>query len=133
MLAYTVEVTHGLPVLGPSDFRSHSAGLTLVQTSSEASQTVRTGSNPLAADEGAADDPCVASLNKALADKNIVDSPADALITFIEDYCTDAADDYLPSKFDRVPHFSSFFQRPGKDCSQDHLAGICLRCLTSSN
>lgn len=96
-----------MPVLGPNDFRTQHTGLLLAQTGSSASQTVAPGASSDQVASIPSDDPCTASLTKAFDDKLVVDSPADVLVSFIEDYCVDAADEYLPSKFSD-PAFLSF-------------------------
>lgn len=92
-----------MPVLGPNDFRTQHTGLLLAQTGSSASQTVAPGASSDQVASIPSDDPCTASLTKAFDDKLVVDSPADVLVSFIEDYCVDAADEYLPKIV--VPYF----------------------------
>lgn len=95
-------------MLGPNDFRTQHTGLLLAQTGSSVGQTVGGASSDQVASLPS-DDPCTGSLNKVLDDKTVVDSPADVLVSFIEDYCVDAADDYLPSKFSDTAFFARFF------------------------
>ena len=45
------------------------------------------------------DDPCHIELNKIYETNAVQLKPAEVLTQFVTDYCTDAADDFLPSKY----------------------------------
>jgi len=99
-------------VLGPNDFTHHNGGLTLVQTGQETikgPQTVNLGQVAAVVD----DNPCHATLNKIFDDAIVQSSPADILLNFIDEYCIDAASDYLPSKIPNtaLSVFSSLFSQ----------------------
>ena len=78
-LAFTADQASALRVLGPSDFHSHSQGLSLVQTGQEAAVSATAGQVAQQADT----DPCHLQLGKLLDDKLIEESPSDVLLTFI--------------------------------------------------
>ena len=44
------------------------------------------------------EDPCQTSLASILVDETLQEHPADVLISFVENYCTEAADIFMPSK-----------------------------------
>ena len=45
------------------------------------------------------EDPCHAQLNLIFNDRDLTDSPADAVLKFMTDYCVDEADEFFPSKY----------------------------------
>ena len=51
------------------------------------------------------ENPCRASLNKIFDDVLILNSPADVLLSFVDDYCINAGNDYLSSK---IPYTALF-------------------------
>ena len=75
--------------------RNHNSGrLTLVQTNQEEAKPKEDAK----AAENADDNPCHGELTKIFDDKTIVEAPADVLLNFVNDFCVEAADDFLPSK-----------------------------------
>ena len=45
------------------------------------------------------DDPCHNKLTLIFEDEAIRTEPADVMLKFMDDYCVEAADDFLPSKY----------------------------------
>ena len=75
----------------------HSSHLTLVQTNQEEAKPEKPKEDGKA-EENADDNPCHGELTKIFDDKTIVEAPADVLLNFVNDFCVEAADDFLPSK-----------------------------------
>ena len=85
-------------MLGPN-FQTHHNGLTLVQTGQEDDKAGKT-SEPEAGQVAAIvdDDPCHQELGKIFDNVLVEEKPSDVLLGFIENYCIEAAEDFLPSK-----------------------------------
>ena len=82
----------------PHSHRPNSNHLQLVQTNNqEDAKPEKPKEDAKAADDGD-DNPCHGELNKIFDDKTIVEAPADVLLNFVNDFCVEAADDFLPSK-----------------------------------
>ena len=73
-------------------------GLNLVQTNSEALQVVSPGAALAQVAEAPDDDPCHNQLAAIFDDQKVQQEPADVMLKFMQDYCVEAADDFLPSK-----------------------------------
>ena len=99
VLAFNADTTFALPMLGPN-FQTHrSGGLTLVQTGHEEENSALGGAGKKADQQAIVDDdPCHQELNKIFDDKLVEEKPSDVLLGFIENYCVEAADNFLPSK-----------------------------------
>ena len=90
-----VEQVTAMTMLGPS---RREIGLNLVQTNAEALQVVQPGAALSQVDEGTDDDPCHNQLSAIFDDQKVQQEPADVMLKFMQDYCVEAADDFLPSK-----------------------------------
>ena len=105
-LALQAELSLALPMLGPRLNSHQHAGLALVQTGREdvppAGNSAESGAD-LAAEVD--EDPCHLSLGTIFDGQQAQDAPATVLLSFMQDYCVEAADAFLPSKIP-VPHFS---------------------------
>ena len=86
------------PMLVSHPHSHKSNHLQLVQTSSKEDAKPEKPKEDAKAPEGEDDNPCHGELTKIFDDKTIVEAPADVLLNFVNDFCVEAADDFLPSK-----------------------------------
>lgn len=85
------------PMLVSHPHSHKSNHLQLVQTSSkEDAKPAEKPKEDAKAPEGEDDNPCHGELTKIFDDKTIVEAPADVLLNFVNDFCVEAADDFLP-------------------------------------
>ena len=93
-------------MIGPGTAHHHTGGLTLVQTGHHDGGLYSSGTalqQSILAQQVAEtvqdDDPCHIELNKIFESNAVQATPAEVLTQFVTDYCVDAADDFLPSKY----------------------------------
>ena len=104
------------PMLVSHPHSHKSNHLQLVQTSSKEEAKPEKPKEDAKAPEGEDDNPCHGELTKIFDDKTIVEAPADVLLNFVNDFCVEAADDFLPSKcyICKIYLYRSLCYRPEK-------------------
>ena len=93
-----IETGLALPVLSP--IAMSSSRVNLIQTAASISQAPQTIATPTIATQPTVPeviDPCHQKLGTYFSQENLTEDPADAVVSFIDEYCLEAAS-YLTSK-----------------------------------
>ena len=131
-LAFEVQLTAALPMLQPTGLSSSSSsrawnnnsggGSNNNSTNASLPQTlgqlgvkdVVSAQNDTAQTIEVVVDPCQATLTSIFDDESVKLKPADTLIKFVENYCVETADIFMPSKSKFISHtFSTYSVFPG--------------------